>query len=264
MSLQEQLAFFVENGYAVIDALSADELETLRAAADAELNPLPLSHTRSRGVSAPDVLRRTSAFDLVLDHPRVAPLCRRLIGPRMRCVGLSVGERAPHPAPGLQMADGELHTQVWHREDDGNVHGAAENEFAVPSLQVMYYLDDVDETTHVFSIVPESLAEKRALPTVLRPPPEWEQAGEESAALIDPTAAAGPGQQLSSAWEAQSQGRDAAAPIEDGRLVVPIADEMETMETWTDTLGREQVRLLFLPQGRTKSSILTHCWSVSR
>ena len=66
----------------------------------------------------------------------------------------------------------------------------------------------------------------------------------------------------SSAWEAQSQGRDAAAPIEDGRLVV--ADEMETMETWTDTLGREQVRQLSLPEGRTKSSILTHCWSVSR
>ena len=37
---------------------------------------------------------------------------------------------------GVSTPDGMLHTQVWHREDDGNAFGAAENEFAVPSLQV--------------------------------------------------------------------------------------------------------------------------------
>jgi hypothetical protein len=74
----------------------------------------------------------------------------------------------------------------------------------------MWYLDDVDGETHCLSLVPESVTEKRALPTVLRPPPAWER-GEE--VEVDPLK--GPSQQRSTAWDEQS---DAAWGGEDGRL----------------------------------------------
>ena len=122
-----------QSGYAVIPgALPPAQLRALQQACDAELDHLPLSHTRSRGAEAPGILERSRAFDCLLHHPSTDPLCRRLIGQGMQCVGMSATERAPHPAPGVAMPDGELHTQVWHREDDGNAHGAEQNEFAVP------------------------------------------------------------------------------------------------------------------------------------
>ena len=55
-------------------------------------------------------------------------------------------------------------TRVWHREDSGNVEGADRNDFFVPALQVIFYMDDVDTESHCFSIIPESVETKRNLP----------------------------------------------------------------------------------------------------
>lgn len=98
--------------------------------------------------------------------------------------------------------------------------------------------------THCFSIVPESVEEKRALPVVLRPPPDWEEenggAGELNVDLLQ-----GPSQQRGAAWDAQVAqqrlpGGDDGLTQSDGRLVYPHHDELALLETWTDALGREQ------------------------
>jgi hypothetical protein len=111
--MEELLSAFAQTGYVVLpNALAPGEVRELRAACDAELDHLPLSHTRSRGASAPEIFHRSAAFDRLLHHPSVDPLCRRLIGPGMACVGMSVSERAPHPGAAVATPDGELHTQV--------------------------------------------------------------------------------------------------------------------------------------------------------
>ena len=66
--------------------------------------------------------------------------------------------RAPVPeAPPLGEA---WHHKNWHR--DGGRH-VLSDPLLLWKAQVIFYLSDVDETTHCFSIAPESVAEKRAL-----------------------------------------------------------------------------------------------------
>ena len=54
----------------------------------------------------------------------------------------------------------DWHHKAWHR--DGGRH-VLSDPLLLWKAQVIFYLSDVDETTHCFSIVPESVSEKRAL-----------------------------------------------------------------------------------------------------
>ena len=93
-----------------------------------------------------------------------------LLGEGARISGLSYGNREPNdrppPADPYGGAPGEelVLSRAWHREDSGNIEGAAANECFCPAVQVIYYLDEVDRTNHCTSVIPESAATKRARP----------------------------------------------------------------------------------------------------
>lgn len=55
-------------------------------------------------------------------------------------------------------------SRQWHREYEGICEGADKNDYFASGIQTIYYLDDVDETTHCTSIIPESAETKRSLP----------------------------------------------------------------------------------------------------
>ena len=82
---QAALARFAANGFLVIEnALSEVEVRTLQQTFDSQVSALPLSHTRSRGVSGPELFEKTASWDGLLNHRSVWPICRRIIGPRIR------------------------------------------------------------------------------------------------------------------------------------------------------------------------------------
>jgi hypothetical protein len=73
------------------------------------------------------------------------------------------------PADPYAPDDAEVLNRAWHREDSGNIEGAAANEYFAPAVQVIFYLDDVDEGGYCTSILPESAATKRGRPTTRAP-----------------------------------------------------------------------------------------------
>ena len=171
----DKLEFFAENGYVVVrDAVSAREIAAVndgidadRAAHPAHWEPGPRPGHIAFGCDAPELMHRTDALDGLVYHPSVVPLARAILGRGAHLSGLSSMCREPCTAsPPKDHNDGDplCLTRVWHREDSGNIAGAAQNAFFIPARQVICYLDDVDARTHCFSIIPESAETKRQLP----------------------------------------------------------------------------------------------------
>lgn len=174
--MKEMLEFFAENGYVVVrDALTEEEVAEVndgiaadRAAHPEFWEPSPTASGHlSVGCDAPELLHRTGALDRLTCHPSIAPLARSILGPGAAMSGLTFLRREPcdvQPPDDLDGGDPLCLTRVWHREDSGNVEGAQRNEYFVPALQVIFYMEDVDAGSHCFSIIPESVETKRSLP----------------------------------------------------------------------------------------------------
>ena len=77
--------------------------------------------------------------------------------------------------------------QAWHRDDSHWL----DHPLLLRSLSVVVYLTDVDESTHSFSIVPESLQAKQQLPGVGDPQTEENALEDSEYNQPDPNAAPG-------------------------------------------------------------------------
>jgi len=174
--MEEQLKLFAENGYLVLpDILTAQEVAEVNEGIDVdcaahpeywEPHPVASGHL-AVGCDAPELMERTEALDRLAHHPAVVPLSKHILGQGAKMSGLTYMRREPcsTPLPEDIYGDDPLClTRVWHREDSGTVEGAEMNDFFVPALQVIFYMDDVDAESHCFSIIPESAETKRKLP----------------------------------------------------------------------------------------------------
>ena len=162
--MEEKLAFFKENGYYVEHgALSPEEVAGVVAGIE------------SAGGNGASVFHKTTALDLLAYHPNIYPLARRVLGEGARLSSFNYGNAAPTdkapPADPYGDGPGEdmVLNRAWHREDSGNVEGAADNEYFCPAIQAIVYLDDVDHHCHCTSIIPESAETKRLLPKTRDP-----------------------------------------------------------------------------------------------
>ena len=172
---------FEETGYVVLPLLTPSEVASMRLAFSddrAESGHLwTLRGTDARGGptgesgrwQSGEVLRTsTFAFASVVAHPRVLQLVSALIGPAARYRSCSAMWREPVPEdPPASLPEAyrasNIHWQLWHREAGGTT--SPDHPRCIPTLQVIVYLDDCDETSHCFRVVPESVEEKLALPT---------------------------------------------------------------------------------------------------
>ena len=115
------------------------------------------------------MLERTTALDALAYHPTIVPYVRQILGPGAELSSFTYVHRFPcdiQPPQDLNEGDPRCLTRQWHREYSGTIEGAHANEYFTPALQVIFYLDDVGPDNHCFSIIPESAATKRTLPTV--------------------------------------------------------------------------------------------------
>ena len=173
MTTNEQLRFFADKGYVVVGgALTAGEVAAVnagihadRAAHPRQWDPGHRPYHMTVGCNAPELMQRTEAVDGLAHHPAIAPLVKGILGVGTQLSGLSYMQREACAAELPEDDGGEPRcvTRVWHREDGGNVAGADDNLYFVPSLQVIFYLSDVDAASHCFSIIPESAETKRGL-----------------------------------------------------------------------------------------------------
>ena len=154
--MKEQLEFFKENGYLVVpDALSAEEACSINAAIDRDLVENPVMWLdrgqmgRRQNVHA---LLACPEMDVTMRPPTLLPLMSAIMGKDICAEEHSVMLRAPNP-------DGDTECR-WHRDAGGD----ADPPYYTRYLSVVYYLTDVDDTTHTFSVLPGTAQSTERLP----------------------------------------------------------------------------------------------------
>ena len=148
--MKEQLVFFKENGYLVVpDALSDEEVKSINEAIDRDLVENPVMWIdrgqtgRRQNVHA---LLACPEMDVTMRPPTLLPVMNAIMGQDISAEEHSVMLRAPNP-------DGDTQCR-WHRDANRDNIGDAGPPYYTRYLSVVFYLTDVDDTTHTFSVLP--------------------------------------------------------------------------------------------------------------
>jgi len=145
-AIDEQLAFFQKNGYLVVpNALLADEVGLINQAIDRDLRQNKVMW-QERGESGRrqnvHILLANPELDVTMRPPILLPLMEAIMGNDLCAEEHSVMIRSPN-------LDGSTQCR-WHRD----ASGSAQPPYYTRYLSVVFYLTDVDDTTHTFSVLP--------------------------------------------------------------------------------------------------------------
>ena len=158
--MKEQLDFFQENGYVVVpEALSAEEVRFINEAIDRDLaeNPVMwIDRGQSGRCQNVHALLACPEMDVTMRPPTLLPLMTAIMGKDLCAEEHSVMLRAPNPD-----GDTECH---WHRDASGEGSNVAGPPHYTRYLSVVFYLTDVDDTTHTFSVLPGTAQSTELLP----------------------------------------------------------------------------------------------------
>lgn len=141
------LGEFHERGFIVVpNALMAEQVAAFNRAVDRYLKEFPEEwiHFNDSLVQTVDVLPRASEFDFAIENPVTVELLRGLLGEKMSFEELSIMIRYPT----TQTMD----IKSWHRDLTRDYDRRME----IQAISVIYYLTDVTEKDHCFSIIPET------------------------------------------------------------------------------------------------------------
>ena len=145
--LEQLAAEFNEAGFLAIEqALGPDQVARFNEAIDRHRSDYPhrwieLSDSFCEGTN---VLPDTGDFDEAIENPVVLDVLRRIIGEEITFEEFAVMLR--EPTSRLDEVKG------WHRD----IVREYDRRMEIDAVSVMYYLSDVTESDHCFSIVPET------------------------------------------------------------------------------------------------------------
>ena len=145
----KDLEFFEQNGYLSLGkVLTDDEVDHYTAQYDRDRSEFSYMWTGAPNYQTLncDSLVSWPEVDELIRHPKILPEVGALLGGTICFSEVCVRHMAPHK--------GESN-QSWHRDRQHN----ESHPLRMPYIQVMLYLSDVDETSHCFSISPESVAD---------------------------------------------------------------------------------------------------------
>ena len=144
--MQDTLAFFAKNGYAVVpQALSVNEVQHINAAIDrhrSQYQPLWLNRGENGRWQSVHGLLACPEMDVTMRPPTLLPLMQAILGDDICAEEHSVMVREPNPKGPTLCA--------WHR-DTSHV---GEPPYFTKYLSVVYYLTHVNVHTHTFSVLP--------------------------------------------------------------------------------------------------------------
>ena len=147
---QADYQFFKENGYVSLGKILSDaEVEHFVNVFDRDRTDVE-DHWYRIGLHQTvncDALLTSPEFDNVIRHPAVMDCLRTLMGNDPCFSEICIRHMAPY--------DGELN-RGWHRDRPY----WSEHPLRIGFMQLMLYLSDVDETTHCFSLSPESMEDE--------------------------------------------------------------------------------------------------------
>jgi hypothetical protein len=149
-NMQQLIEEFHVQGFVVLNnALSKQQVSALNGAVDCYLERFPFTTSEwaksgSSSYQAGDVLPKTSDFDLAIESPITLGFVRAFFGEEVTFEHLSIVIRNPDPNP--------EEPKGWHRDNTRDYDRRKE----IGAISVIYYLTDVSETDHCFSIVPET------------------------------------------------------------------------------------------------------------
>lgn len=147
-NIAEQLGFFAKNGYLLVpDALTLTEVELANATIDQDLaeNETLWRHRPNGRSQSVNILLAQPNLDFTMRPTSVLPLMESIMGPAICADEHSVMIREANPTGPTEC--------VWHRDSCG---GGIKPPYFTRYLSIVFYLTDVDETTHTFSVVPGS------------------------------------------------------------------------------------------------------------
>lgn len=148
--MKEQLKFFKENGYLVVpNALSVEEVQSINEAIDRDLveNPVMwIDRGQSGRCQNVHALLACPEMDVTMRPPTLLPLMNAIMGEDICAEEHSVMLRAPNP-------DSDTECR-WHRDANRENRADSELPYYTRYLSVVFYLTDVDDTTHTFSVLP--------------------------------------------------------------------------------------------------------------
>ena len=154
MDPEKLASYFEENGFVVLpEALPKPHVEELNRAIDFDLSahPMEWAHFSESFVQTVDVLPRTSVFDRTIEHPKILELLRRLIGEDLTFEEFSILIRNPTK----ETSD----HKSWHRD----IIRDFERRFEIDAISLVYYLTDVTDKDHCFSIIPGTHGPRAAM-----------------------------------------------------------------------------------------------------
>ena len=153
--MDDRLNFFKENGYLVVpDVLTPGEVGSINEAIDrdlAENKPMWMDRKNGR-LQTVHILLASPDLDFTMRPPKLLPLMQAIMGNDLCAEEHSVMIRSAN-------SDGSEECR-WHR--DGG--GIGEPPYYTQRLSIVFYLTDVDETTHTFSVLPGTAQSTELLP----------------------------------------------------------------------------------------------------
>jgi ectoine hydroxylase-related dioxygenase (phytanoyl-CoA dioxygenase family) len=171
-----QIREFQDRGFVVLpNALTASQIEAVNRAIDADLERHERDWVQFNEAltQTPDILSRTGEFDFTIENPVVLNFLRKLIGENITFEEFLVMIRQPTIRP--------QDFKGWHRD----LIRDYDRRMEIGYISVIYYLTDVGESDHCFSIVPETHARLVNLrPEEITPGSEIDVVGPRGTAIV--------------------------------------------------------------------------------
>ena len=172
----QKISEFAQRGFVTVPAaLSAEQVAFINHVIDEDLRESPdawLGFNEAL-VQSVDIIARTAALDFTIENPRVLGFLRELLGEDVTFEEFEVMIREPTSQP--------QDFKGWHRDLIRNYDRRME----IGYISVIYYLTDVTESDHCFSIVPGTHAGMVDLrPEDVKPGSEVDVLGAAGTAII--------------------------------------------------------------------------------
>jgi ectoine hydroxylase-related dioxygenase (phytanoyl-CoA dioxygenase family) len=154
MELDRLAASFEERGFVVLPgALDKEQVAHLNRAIDLDIGThgQEWAHFGESFIQTVVLLPRTSEFDFAIENPKVLALLSRLMGQDISFEELSIIIRNP--------TEEQSDHKSWHRD----IVRDYERRFEINAISVVYYVTDVTETDHCFSIIPGTHGPRAAM-----------------------------------------------------------------------------------------------------
>lgn len=147
LSRPQLLEEFHEQGFVMVPgALSSEQVAALNSAVDWYLKEFPEEwiHFNESLIQTVNVLPHTSDFDLAIENRATLQILSGLLGKEISFEEFSILIRYP-TARTMDM-------KSWHRD----LTREYDRRMEIQAISLIYYLSDVTESDHCFSIIPET------------------------------------------------------------------------------------------------------------